>query len=112
MAANRRNQQGGIQLLLDAEQQAQLIINDARNAKLARLKQAKEEADNEIANYRSHVDSEFQRKVAGNTGDSNSNVNRLDQETDAKISHLKTEAARISLDVVNMLLKHTTTVKN
>ncbi|EEF42954.1 V-type proton ATPase subunit G1 [Ricinus communis] len=111
MEGNSRNR-GGIQQLLAAEQQAQHIVNDARIAKLARLKQAKEEADNEIGEYRSLVDREFQMKVAGSTGDSTSNVKRLEQETDTKISHLKAEAARISRDVVNMLLKHATTVKN
>lgn len=33
-------------------------------AKLARLKQAKEEAEREIAEYRAHVELEFQKKVA------------------------------------------------
>ena len=46
------------------------------------------------------------------SGDSGANVKRLEQETDAKIHHLKTEAGRISGDVVKMLLKHVTTVRN
>ena len=33
-------------------------------AKLARLKQAKEEAEKEIAAYRAHVEAEFQRKLS------------------------------------------------
>ncbi|XP_022767351.1 V-type proton ATPase subunit G-like isoform X2 [Durio zibethinus] len=62
MEANRG--QGGIQQLLAAEQEAQHIVNAARNAKMARLKQAKEEAEKEIAEYRAQVEKEFQRKVA------------------------------------------------
>lgn len=46
------------------------------------------------------------------SGDSGANVKRLEQETDAKIEQLKNEASRISNDVVEMLLKHVTTVKN
>ena len=46
------------------------------------------------------------------TGDSRANVKRLEQETEEKIHHLKTEAARISDDVVAMLLKYVTSVKN
>lgn len=34
------------------------------SAKLARLKQAKDEAEKEIAEYRAHVELEFQKKVA------------------------------------------------
>ncbi|CAK9323182.1 unnamed protein product [Citrullus colocynthis] len=104
--------QGGIQQLLAAEQEAQHIVNAARNAKMARLKQAKEEAEKEIAAYRAQVESEFQRKLAESSGDSGANVKRLEIETDEKINHLKEESARISHDVVNMLLKHVTTVKN
>lgn len=46
------------------------------------------------------------------SGDSGANVKRLEQETEAKIQHLKTESSRISPDVVSMLLRHVTAVKN
>uniref|UniRef100_A0A803PA38 V-type proton ATPase subunit G n=1 Tax=Cannabis sativa TaxID=3483 RepID=A0A803PA38_CANSA len=109
MASNRS--QGGIQQLLAAEQEAQHIVNAART-KLARLKQAKEEAEREIAEYRAQVELDFQKKVAASSGDSGANVKRLEQETETKINHLKSEASRISQDVVEMLLKHVTTVRN
>ncbi|CAL5363490.1 hypothetical protein CsSME_00000589 [Camellia sinensis var. sinensis] len=110
MEANRG--QNGIQLLLAAEQEAQRIVNAARTAKMARLKQAKEEAEKEIAEFRAQMEAEFQRKVAESSGDSGANVKRLELETEAKIQHLKTQAARISHDVAQMLLRHVTTVKN
>ncbi|OVA10146.1 Vacuolar (H+)-ATPase G subunit [Macleaya cordata] len=104
--------QGGIQLLLAAEQEAQHIVNAARNAKMARLKQAKEEAEKEIAEYRAQMEADFQKKLAETSGDSGANVKRLEHETEAKIHHLKAETERISNDVVDMLLRHVTTVKN
>ncbi|XP_004497499.1 V-type proton ATPase subunit G1-like [Cicer arietinum] len=110
MASNRG--QGGIQQLLAAEQEAQRIVNAAKNEKLARLKQAKEEAEKEIAQYRAKLESEFQKKLSDTSGDSGANVKRLEQETEEKIDHLKTEASRISDDVVAMLLKYVTTVKH
>ncbi|XP_019443070.1 PREDICTED: V-type proton ATPase subunit G-like isoform X2 [Lupinus angustifolius] len=110
MASSRG--QGGIQQLLAAEQEAQRIVNAAKNEKLARLKQAKEEAEKEIAEYRAQLEREFQKKVIQSSGDSGANVKRLEQETDTKIAHLKIEAERISNDVVAMLLKYVTTVKN
>nr|XP_016509493.1 PREDICTED: V-type proton ATPase subunit G 1-like [Nicotiana tabacum] len=55
--------QNGIQLLLAAEQEAQHIVNNARTAKQARLKQAKEEAEKEIAEFRAYMEAEFQRKL-------------------------------------------------
>ncbi|XP_048140341.1 V-type proton ATPase subunit G 2-like isoform X2 [Rhodamnia argentea] len=111
MEANRR-QPNGIQLLLAAEQEAQRIVSAAREAKMARLRQAKEEAEKEIAAFRAQMEAEFQRKVAESSGDSGANVKRLEQETEAKIEHPKTEGTRISQDVVQMLLKQVTTVKN
>ncbi|ONI03080.1 hypothetical protein PRUPE_6G237200 [Prunus persica] len=111
MASNRG--QGGIQQLLAAEQEAQHIVNAARSAKMARLKQAKDEAAKEIAEYRAQMELEFQKKVAAqSSGDSGANVKRLELETEQKIKHLSAEAARISSDVVQMLLKQVTTVKN
>ncbi|KAF8404691.1 hypothetical protein HHK36_009579 [Tetracentron sinense] len=50
--------------------------------------------------------------IKQSSGDSGANVKRLELETEAKIHHLKTEAARISHDVVHMLLKHVTTQQN
>ncbi|KAF0935502.1 hypothetical protein E2562_034283 [Oryza meyeriana var. granulata] len=110
MDANRR--QGGIQQLLAAEQEAQQIVNAARSAKSARLRQAKEEAEREIAEYRAQMEAEFQRKVAESSGDSGANVKRLEQETDTKIAQLKQQAANVSPEVIQMLLRHVTTVKN
>ncbi|KAG1368140.1 hypothetical protein COCNU_14G006080 [Cocos nucifera] len=55
--------QGGIQQLLAAEQEAQHIVNASRNEKMARLKQAKEEAEKDVAEYRAHMEAQFQRKV-------------------------------------------------
>ncbi|KAJ4892616.1 V-type proton ATPase subunit G1 [Raphanus sativus] len=104
--------QGGIQQLLAAEQEAQHIVNAARTAKMGRLKQAKEEAEKEIGEYKAKTEQDFQRKLEETSGDSGANVKRLEQETDEKIEQLKSEAARISNDVVEMLLKHVTTVKN
>lgn len=110
MDANRR--QGGIQQLLAAEQEAQQIVNAARSAKSARLRQAKEEAEREIAEYRAQMEADFQRKLSESSGDSGANVKRLEQETSTKIEQLKQQAASISPEVIQMLLRHVTTVSN
>ncbi|MED6131111.1 V-type proton ATPase subunit G1 [Stylosanthes scabra] len=111
-SSSSRGQQGGIQQLLAAEQEAQQIVNAAKNEKLARLKQAKDEAEKEIAEHRAQLESQFQNKLSETSGDSGANVKRLEQETDSKIHHLKSESSRISGDVVSMLLSYVTTVKN
>lgn len=103
---------GGIQQLLAAEEEAQQIVNAARNAKVARLKQAKEEAAKEVAEIRSQMENAFKKKVAESGGNNAANVKRLEEETLLKIEVINSEAARISDDVVQMLLRHVTKVKN
>ncbi|KAK8958119.1 V-type proton ATPase subunit G 1 [Platanthera guangdongensis] len=56
--------QSCIQLLLAAEQEAQEIVSNARNMKLMRLKQAKDEAEREGATFRAFLEKEYQRKVS------------------------------------------------
>ncbi|KAL9422147.1 hypothetical protein AB3S75_034419 [Citrus x aurantiifolia] len=56
--------QNGIQLLLATEQEAQQIVNTARNTKMARLKRAKEKTEKEVA-LQFQVEADFERKVAG-----------------------------------------------
>lgn len=79
---------------------------------MARLRQAKEEAEREIAEFRAQMEAEYQRKLAESSGDSGANVKRLEQETNTKIEQLKAQASSISPEVVQMLLKCVTTVKN
>ncbi|KAL7170140.1 hypothetical protein ACSBR2_035070 [Camellia fascicularis] len=100
-----------MQILLTVEQEAQQIVNATKSAKMARLKQAKEEAEKEVAEYRAQMELEFQRKVTESNGDSGTNVNRLEQETGVKIQYFEMEVGKISHDVNLMLLKHVTTVK-
>ncbi|KGN62432.1 V-type proton ATPase subunit G3 [Cucumis sativus] len=98
--------QGGIQMLLTAEQDAQQVVSTARNMKMARLKQAKDEAEREVAHYRAHLEAEYQKKVSESSA--GSYTQRLEEETNVKIDNLKESSARVSKDVVNMLLQYVT----
>ncbi|CAL9093488.1 unnamed protein product [Musa textilis] len=102
---------GGIHTLLAAEQEAQQIVSSARNLKTGRLKQAKDEAEREAAAYRAALEEDYQRKVSESTGSSGWNVKRLEKETETKIQNLKNASSAIHADVINMLLKHVTTVQ-
>ncbi|CAL5387740.1 unnamed protein product [Camellia sinensis] len=103
--------QGGIQMLLTAEQEAQQIVTAARNLKMTRLRQAKDEAEREVTNYRSYMDTEYQNKISETSGSSGSTAKQLEAETDKKIKNLKETSSRVSPEVVGMLIKHVTTVK-
>ncbi|CAI0556776.1 unnamed protein product [Linum tenue] len=102
--------QGGIQMLLSAEQEAQQIVAAARNLKLSRLKQAKDEAEREAARYRSQLQADFQKKVS--EGNSAATTKQLEQETVKKIAKLKESSSKVQSELVDMLVKFVTTVKN
>ncbi|CAM8878149.1 unnamed protein product [Rhodiola kirilowii] len=104
--------QGGIQQLLNAEQEAQQIVAAARNLKMTRLRQAKEEAEQEVAQYRRHLEEEYQKSISESSGNSGSNVKRLEDETATKIEKLKETQSKVSSDVVSMLLKYVTSVRS
>ncbi|KAM0937283.1 putative vacuolar (H+)-ATPase G subunit [Dioscorea sansibarensis] len=103
--------QGGIQMLLRAEQEAQKIVTDARNLKMTKLKQAKDEAERDSAAYRSALEEEYQRKISKNTGSSGSNIKRLDEETELKIKRLNDATKQVHVDVIRMLIKQVITIK-
>ncbi|KAK0577312.1 hypothetical protein LWI29_031144 [Acer saccharum] len=103
--------QGGIQMLITAEQEAQQMITDARNLKMARLKQAKDEAEKEVARYRYHLEAEYQKKISETSGSSDSTAKLLEEETEAKIRNMKGTASKASKEVVDLLIKHVTTLK-
>ncbi|KAL8514944.1 hypothetical protein ACS0TY_013864 [Phlomoides rotata] len=102
---------GSIQMLLTAENEAQQIVTAAKNLKMSRLKQAKEEAEREVMNYRSQMEAEYQNSISESSGSSDSTVKRLESETETKIQSLKERASRVSPGVVKMLINHITNVR-
>ncbi|XP_042491660.1 V-type proton ATPase subunit G3-like [Macadamia integrifolia] len=104
--------QGGIQMLLTAEQEAQQIVTNAKNVKMKRLKQAKDEAERDASLYRAHLEDEYQKKVSETKDNSGSNVKWFEEETDKKIQNLKDKTSKVSGDVIAMLIKYITTVRN
>ncbi|CAH8332246.1 unnamed protein product [Eruca vesicaria subsp. sativa] len=99
--------QGGIQMLLTAEQEAGRIVSAARTTKLARMKQAKVEAEKEMEEYRSRLEEEYQTQVSGT--EQEAAVKRLEEETDGRIQTLKESSSKVSKEIVKMLIKYVTT---
>ncbi|KAK4486349.1 hypothetical protein RD792_009021 [Penstemon davidsonii] len=79
---------------------------------MSRLRQAKEEAEREVANYRSQLEAEYQNSISESSGNSDSTVKRLEAETDVKIKNLKETASKVSPEIVGMLIKYIKTVKS
>ncbi|CAM6082947.1 unnamed protein product [Calypogeia fissa] len=101
---------GGIPLLLAAEEDAQHIVGNARAAKTQRLRQAKDEAERDIAAYRRERNSDFYKNQEVSSGSVDSTVKRLEKDTDNKIQALKEEAMKVKDSVSNILMHYVTTV--
>ncbi|EFJ46198.1 hypothetical protein VOLCADRAFT_121088 [Volvox carteri f. nagariensis] len=88
----------GIQRLLAAEAEAQRIVGEARKAKGDRLRQAKAEAEKEIAAYRAEREGAYQKKIAeasgpapsGSSG-SQATFQRLQSETNLAIQKIQAD---------------------
>jgi V-type H+-transporting ATPase subunit G len=98
----------GIQKLLAAEQEAQGIVAAARAEKTARLRQAKAEADAEIAAYRAQREEKYQGLVLSQTGDSTTRAARLEADCTAQIATVVAQVQANKKIVTNMLAQKVT----
>eukprot|EP01006_Ploeotia_vitrea_P008521 TRINITY_DN20396_c0_g1_i1.p1 TRINITY_DN20396_c0_g1~~TRINITY_DN20396_c0_g1_i1.p1 ORF type:complete len:108 (+),score=13.52 TRINITY_DN20396_c0_g1_i1:72-395(+) len=75
--------------LKDAEKKASQLVNDARKARVDRMKEAKSEAEQAIAAYRAEMEAEYQKNVQANSAVNN--ASDLDKSTNEGIQKLSTE---------------------
>ncbi|KAI8473062.1 MAG: transmembrane ATPase [Monoraphidium minutum] len=101
----------GIQKLLAAESAAAQIVSEARKAKQERLRQAKAEAEREIAAYKAEREGIYQKKLQESTSGAAATSERLHKETELAIKQVQSDVAASKATVVDMLVKYATTVK-
>eukprot|EP01119_Soliformovum_irregulare_P005767 TRINITY_DN1751_c0_g1_i2.p2 TRINITY_DN1751_c0_g1~~TRINITY_DN1751_c0_g1_i2.p2 ORF type:complete len:110 (-),score=27.63 TRINITY_DN1751_c0_g1_i2:40-369(-) len=89
----------GIKQLLDAETKAQEIVNNARKDKVNKLKQARDEAEREISQYKADEQRKyegFEREHFAGTEGYNKQLEFQQTEQSRKIdADLKTNAAKV-----------------
>ncbi|ELR21890.1 Vtype ATPase, G subunit [Acanthamoeba castellanii str. Neff] len=95
----------GINELLSAEREAQVIITQARKEKDAKRKQAEAEAAKEIAAYKAEREAHY-RKYEQEHGTSSTDYNKtLDEKTVRDIQQVQRDAKENEDTVVELLLK-------
>merc|ERR1711998_462865 len=101
----------GIKELLQAEKEAGIIVAEAKKRRQEKMKQAKEDANRDIEEYRLTREREFQAyKDQHSTGGSQSSE-ALATQTQAAVGDLEREANSNRAKVVEMLVNYVTTVK-
>mmetsp|Transcript_38042 Transcript_38042/g.82861 ORF Transcript_38042/g.82861 Transcript_38042/m.82861 type:complete len:111 (+) Transcript_38042:30-362(+) len=74
--------------LKEAERKASQLVQDARKARVERMKEAKIEADQIIAAYRAEMEAVYQKSLATQTGSSGAAGNELQMSTDSDIRNM------------------------
>ncbi|TFK51745.1 V-type ATPase [Heliocybe sulcata] len=81
-------QSQGIQTLLEAEKEAAKIVQQARQYRVQKLKDARTEAQKEIEEYKKAKEAEFKEFEASHAGVIQSTQSSVDQETEVKLQEI------------------------
>ncbi|KAK0488763.1 H+-ATPase G subunit-domain-containing protein [Armillaria novae-zelandiae] len=104
-------QSQGIQTLLEAEKEAAKIVQQARQYRVQKLKDARSEASKEIEAYKKAKEEEFKAFEASHAGTTSSAQASIDKETDIKLKSI-TDSFNANKDqVVKKLLDRVVLVK-
>ncbi|KAJ6071228.1 Vacuolar (H+)-ATPase G subunit [Penicillium canescens] len=101
----------GIQTLLDAEREAQKIVQQAREYRTKRIRDAKAEAQKEIEEYKSQKEEEYKKFETEHSSGFKKAEDDANKETEAKLQEIKDAGKKQGDKVVADLLRVTTDVK-
>ncbi|KAI1814412.1 vacuolar ATPase [Poronia punctata] len=95
----------GIQTLLDAEREASKIVQQARELRTKRVREARDEAKKEIEAYRQAKEEEFKKFEAEHTKGNKDAEDEANREADENIKEIKQAGKQHQAKVVEDLLK-------
>ncbi|KAJ5225066.1 hypothetical protein N7468_006291 [Penicillium chermesinum] len=101
----------GIQTLLDAEREAQKIVQQAREYRTKRIRDAKSEAQKEIEEYRNSKEEEFKKFEAEHSSGFKVAEEAANKEAEEKLKEIQAAGKKHGDKVVDDLIKATTDVK-
>ncbi|RDW62606.1 V-type proton ATPase subunit G [Coleophoma crateriformis] len=101
----------GIQTLLDAERDAQKIVQRAREYRTKRVKEARDEAKKEIEEYKKQKDDEFKKFESEHTSGNKKAEEDANKDAENQIKDIKAAGKKGQDKVVKDLLKAVFDVK-
>ncbi|KAL0953603.1 hypothetical protein HGRIS_004811 [Hohenbuehelia grisea] len=104
-------QSQGIQTLLEAEKEAAKIVQQARQYRVQKLKDARSEATKEIEAYKKAKEDEFKAFEASHAGTTSSAQTVIDKETEVNLQQITDSYQQHKDDVVKKLLDRVVLVK-
>ncbi|KAI1908132.1 H(+)-transporting V1 sector ATPase subunit G [Ophidiomyces ophidiicola] len=98
----------GIQTLLDAEREAQKIVQTAREYRTKRIKDAKSEAQKEIEEYRRQKEEEFKKFEAEHSSGNKKAEDDANKDAEAKLQEIhnmgKAKGDKVIDDLIHTVL--------
>ncbi|KAF5362038.1 hypothetical protein D9756_002467 [Leucocoprinus leucothites] len=104
-------QSQSIQTLLEAEKEAAKIVQQARQYRVQRLKDARTEASKEIDEYKKTKEAEFKAFEASRAGTTSDAQATVDRETDVKLQEITDSYNENKDAVIKKLLDRVVLVK-
>ncbi|KAL1979807.1 hypothetical protein VTN96DRAFT_5093 [Rasamsonia emersonii] len=101
----------GIQTLLDAEREAQKIVQQAREYRTKRVKDARTEAQKEIEEYRRQKEEEFRKFEAEHTSGNKKAEEEANREAELRLQEIKEAGKKHGDKVVSDLINAVVNVK-
>ncbi|KAK3071184.1 hypothetical protein LTR53_009095 [Teratosphaeriaceae sp. CCFEE 6253] len=101
----------GIQTLLDAEREAQKIVQKAREYRTKRVKDARSEAQQEIEDYRKKKEDEFKSTEKEQSSGNKAAEEQADKDTQKQLDEIKQIGEKTGPQVVEDLIKAVLTVE-
>ncbi|UNI15323.1 Triacylglycerol lipase [Purpureocillium takamizusanense] len=101
----------GIQTLLDAEREASKIVQKAREFRTKRVREARDEAKKEIAEYKARKDDEFKKFESEHSRGNKEAEDEATKEADKEIKAIKDAGQKGQAGVVKNLLSAVFDVK-
>ncbi|KAF9499582.1 V-type ATPase, partial [Pleurotus eryngii] len=101
----------GIQTLLEAEKEAAKIVQQARQYRVQKLKDARTEASKEIDEYKKVKEKEFKAVESSHAGITSSAQSAVDKETEVKLQQITDSYNQNKDKVVKKLLDRVVLVK-
>ncbi|KAF2450719.1 vacuolar ATPase-like protein [Karstenula rhodostoma CBS 690.94] len=95
----------GIQTLLDAEREAQKIVQQAREYRTKRVKDARSEAQKEIEEYRKEKEDEFQKFEKEHSSGNQKAEDDAKKDTDGKVKEIDGIGKKSGSKVVEQLIE-------
>lgn len=100
----------GIQKLIAAESAAQAVIQAARQEKATKIKQAQQEAEKEVAQYKVSREDQYKKMMELGKGDAAGRLTALESETETSIASLEKTVAAKKADATKAILGWVTKV--